>query len=163
MPSQPMLLSTTPMEKEQGQAFLHIQLDEHTEAALPMKDIQEVVVTPIERITSLPNMPTHVIGLLNQRSRICWAIDLPQFLHLTPLSGDRLDLPIAILRQGTRALGLAFQHCFGTIRLSVDAIQSPIGAVSPGIAPYLSGCILHPEGRIILMLAPQSLLDRIGS
>lgn len=162
MQSQPMLLSTTQLEKERGNAYLHIQLDEQTEAALPMKDIQEVLVTPIERITSLPNMPTYAIGLLNQRSRICWVIDLPNFLQLTPLSSDRLDLSIAIIRKGTRVLGLAFQQIFGTVRFSIDTIQSPIGAVAPGIAPYLSGCVLHPEGRITLMLAPQALLERIS-
>jgi positive phototaxis protein PixI len=163
MPSQAILLDTSPVDKRAGEVYLHIQLDEETEAALPMKAIQEVVVAPMERITPLPNMPAYVIGLLNQRSRICWSIDLPQFLQLTPLSSDRPELSLVILHQDRHMLGLAFQQIFGTIRLAAEAIQSPIGAVSPGIAPYLSGCILHPAGRIILMLAPHSLLERVYS
>lgn len=161
MLSQPILLNRTSLETGSGTAFLHIQLDEETEAALPMKDIQEVVVVPIDRITPLPNMPEYTIGLLNQRSRICWVVDLPQFLKLTPLRGDRPELSLAILRQNKSMLALAFQSMIGTVRFSVEAIQSPIGAVSPGIAPYLSGCVLHPVGRIILMMAPESLLERI--
>jgi positive phototaxis protein PixI len=133
-------------KKAVGQTYLKLQLDTKTQAALAMDAAQEVIVVSSESLTFMPNMPTCVLGLLNQRSRVYWVVDLPQLLEMQPLPSDAQQYNIAIVRSGNAALALP------------EVIQSPIGTVAPGLTPYLRGLV--PQGKeILLVLEPQAILD----
>jgi twitching motility protein PilI len=138
--------------RETTQAYLRLQLDAQTQAVIPMKQMQEVVVVPIERITSIPNMPDCVFGLLNQRSRVFWVIELPRLLELSPLDPQLTEYNIAIVRADNIPMGLVVQQILGVMRFSEELIQSPIGAVAPGVSPYLRGCLLQRGEGILLVL-----------
>jgi len=144
-------------QQEGGQAYLKLQLDPQTQAALPMDFAQEVLVVSAGRLTFMPNMPSCVIGLLNQRSRVFWTVDLPQMLDFQALPSDTQQYNIIIVRVGNLALALAVLTVKGVIRFGVEAIESPIGTVSVGLTPYLQGWI--PQNKeILLVLDPQAIL-----
>jgi positive phototaxis protein PixI len=145
-------------QKAIGQTYLKLQLDGKTQAALAMDAAQEVIVVSSESLTFMPNMPTCVLGLLNQRSRVYWVVDLPQLLEMQPLPSDTQQYNIAIVRGGNAALALAVSAVKGVTRFLPEAIQSPIGTVAPGLTPYLRGLV--PQGKeILLVLEPQAILD----
>jgi positive phototaxis protein PixI len=145
-------------QKSIGQAYLKLQLDSKTQAALPMEGAQEVIIVPIDRLTFMPNMPSCVLGLLNQRSRVFWVVDLPQLLEMQPLPSDAQQYNIAIVRVGNVALALAVFAVKGVTRFFNEAIQSPIGTVAPGLTPYLRG-LVPQEREILLVLDPEAILN----
>lgn len=145
-------------QQDSGQAYLKLQLDSQTQAALAMDFAQEVLVVPAGRLTFMPNMPSCVLGLLNQRSRVFWTVDLPQLLEFQALPSDTQQYNIIIVRIGNLALALAVLTVKGVIRFGVEAIESPIGTVSSGLTPYLRGWIPQ-EKEILLVLDPQAILS----
>ena len=141
-----------------GESYLKIELNKGVSAALPMKDAQEVIMVPVGRITPMPNMPDCTLGLLNQRSRVFWVIDLGQMLELKALDTDTQNYNIIIVRVGNIPLGLAVAQVKGMMRLNKDNIQSPFGTVSQSLTPYLEGCVLQDE-RVLLIFNAESIVN----
>lgn len=145
-------------QKAIGQAYLKFQLDTTTHAALSMDAAQEVLIVPASRLTFMPNMPSCVLGLLNQRSRVYWVVDLPKLLEMQPLPPDSQQYNMAIVRAGKATLAVAISNVRGVVRFQTEAIQSPIGTVAPGLTPYLRGLV--PQGReVLLVLDPEAILN----
>jgi twitching motility protein PilI len=151
-------LQTKQSQKAVGQAYLKFQLDPKTQAALSMDSAQEVLIVPASRLTYMPNTPSCVLGLLNQRSRVYWVVDLPQLLEMQPLPADSQQYNIAIVRVGNAVLALAVLNVKGVTRFLSEAIQSPIGTVAAGLTPYLRG-LVPQEREILLVLEPEAILN----
>ncbi|ACK71203.1 CheW protein [Gloeothece citriformis PCC 7424] len=146
-------------QRQYLQTYLRLQLTLDTQVLLPMKQMQEVLVVPAERITPIPNMPECVVGLLNQRNRVFWIIDLSRLLELTYLNLEIQDYYIAIVRVGNFSLGLVVQEVHGVLRIAPEAIESTMATVPFGIIPYLKGCVIHPQEGILLVLEPSAILN----
>jgi positive phototaxis protein PixI len=131
--------------------YLRFRLDPRTSALLSTANAREVLDIPMQRLTPIPNMSAHVLGLLNWRSRALWAIDLGQLLGLPPLAAETQQYHMAILRVGDNPFGLAVQEVEGVMRLSADDIQSPMGVISADLTAYLQGCVLQ-EKELLLVL-----------
>ena len=151
------MLSSQPNQKQLDDAYLKLQLDRQTVAVLPMKYAQQVLVVPAKRISPIPNMPNPVLGLLNQRSHVYWVVDLPQMLGLQALDTVQ-QYYVAIASSSNCPLGLGVQELKGIVRLSADAIQPPIGKISPSISSYLQGCV-RQENEVLLILNAQAIID----
>lgn len=136
-----------------GDAYIRFQLEPNTPAALSMAHTQEVVVIPTGRITPMPNMPPCMLGLLNWRSRVFWVIDLAGMLKLQPINTNVQQYNMAIVRVGQVPLGLVVQEVKGVMRFTSDRIQSPLGFVSAGLAPYLHGCVLQQKDVLLVLNA----------
>jgi twitching motility protein PilI len=145
-------------EKTNYQLYLRLELNQATSCVLPMKYAQEVLVLPSTRITPMPNMPSCIFGLLNQRSRIFWVADLPQLLELEPVDRRLQEYHLTIIRVDNVPLGLIVPKISGTIRLNPDEIQSPLGNVSAGLIPYLQGCLMQEEA-IFLLLDAEAIIN----
>jgi len=141
-----------------GEPYLRLQLEEKTAALVEMKHSQEVMTVAVSRIAPMPNMPDFVLGLLNQRSRVYWVVDLAQMLDLEPLAKDVQQYNIAIVRIENVPLALAVREVKGVMRLEIDEIQSPLGTVSPGLTSYLRGCVLEKK-EVLLVLAPEAIVN----
>lgn len=139
------------------QPYLKLELDRNTPAVLPMNNTQEVLRIKRDRITPIPNMPDCVFGLLNQRSRIFWIVDLAQLLDIQPLDRSFQEYNLVIIQTKETSLGLAVPSIKGVIRFSLEDIQSPVGNVDPGLVPYLQGCVLQ-EKSVLLVLDPETIV-----
>jgi len=117
-----------------------------------------VVIIESDRLTPIPNMPPWIMGLLNQRSRIFWVIDLPHFLGLAPIHSEGDNYNLAIVRIEEKAVGLRLDTVEGIIRFAPENIQSPVGVVPSALEPYLSGCILYAE-EILLVLEAAAIVQ----
>lgn len=137
--------------------YLKFRLDSQTWAVLAMQYAQEVLVSPAQRITPMPNMPPAVLGLLNWRSRVLWVVDLAHMLQLQPLEANVQKYNLAIVRVGELPLALAVQQVEGVTRLAPDTIQSPVGTVTAGLIPFLQGCILQQQD-ILLALDAEAIV-----
>ena len=140
------------------QPYLRLTLGQNTHAALPMKNAQEVLRIKRDRITPIPNMSDCVFGLLNQRSRIFWVVDLSQLLEMQPIERSSQEYNLAIIRTLDAALGVIVPVIKGVTRFAIEDIQSPVGNVAPGLVPYLQGCVLE-ESHILLVLDAEAIVN----
>lgn len=149
-----------PTERPQkvGDAYLKFRLDLHTPAVLLMKQVQEVIVLPANRLTPMPNMPACVMGLMNRRSRILWVIDLPQLLGLQYSYFYTQQYNLVILRTGTIALGALVQRVEGMVWLPKEQVLAPTNHVPSHLVAYLRGCVLQ-EREITLVLDAEAILQ----
>ena len=144
-------------KKNLGDTYLKFKFGQQTPAVLSMSRAQEVVILPPERLTPMPNMPAYVMGLLNRRSRVLWVVDLARMLGLMPIETNVVHYSVVIIRDDSTSLGLIVQTVEGVVRLTPESIQSPLGQVSSGLVPYLSGCILQ-EKEILLALDAEAII-----
>ena len=119
--------------------YLRFQLEQHTPAILAVEYVQEVLIVPIGRLTPMPNMPKHMLGLLNRRNRVLWVIDLAQMLNLQAFDADTRQYNIAIIRVGQVPLGLVVHAVKDVARFTHDSVQSVQRLVTSALAPYLLG------------------------
>jgi positive phototaxis protein PixI len=143
-------LSALPSPQAKGEAYLKLQLDAQSVILIPMQQARQVLQTPAERLSAIPNMPTCLLGLLNQRSRVIWVADLPQMLGLEPLDLDAQSYSVAVVQAGNLVLGLAVNVVAGVVRS-----ESPINPITEGSAiakltPYLLGTLKQEETFLVL-------------
>lgn len=141
-----------------GDPYLRLQLDQQTAAILPMKFTQQVVVVPSRQVTPIPNMPNPVLGLLNQRSRVFWVVDLPQVLGLGSQNINSQQYNVVILQVGEASVGLVVNEVKGIARYTEDLIESHHGTVAANLVPYLQGCVMQPTG-VLLVLHGEAILN----
>ncbi len=140
--------------KNQGETYLKFRLNQQTPALLAMSQAQEVILLPPNRLTSMPNMPPFVLGLMNRRSRALWVINLPQMLGLNETLTTVQQYNVVIIRHDSVSLGLVVQTVEGVIRLSPEQIQSAQGQISSGLVPYLRGCTWSETEILLVLDAP---------
>ncbi|MFN6462603.1 MAG: chemotaxis protein CheW [Nostoc sp. DedVER02] len=137
-------------------SYLKFQLNQQTAAVLSMKHTQEAIIVPIESVTSMPNMPTCILGLMNWRSRIIWVVDLPRMLNLESLDYRLRQYSAIVIQVESLVLALVVQEIKGTTKFIADEIHSPIGQVASSLVPYLCGCVVQQE-EILLVLDAQAI------
>jgi twitching motility protein PilI len=152
------VLGSKAIESNLGDAYLKFQLNQHTSAVLSIKHTQEVIVLPKESVTSIPNMPAAVLGLVNWRSRIIWVVDLAKMLNLDSLNHRGQQYNTIIIRSELGLLSLVVSEIKGTSRFLADAIQSPKSQVPHSLLAYLRGCV-YQDNDILLVLDTQAIME----
>ncbi|MEH2070711.1 MAG: chemotaxis protein CheW [Nostoc sp.] len=158
MTSTKITLSSKPIENNLADGYLKFQLNQQTGAVLSMKYTQEAIIVPVESVTSMPNMPPCILGLMNWRSRIIWVIDLPKILNLESLDYRVRQYNVIVVRVESLLLGLVVQEIKGTTKFVADEIHSPIGQVASSLVPYLCGCVVQQK-EILLVLDAQAIVQ----
>jgi positive phototaxis protein PixI len=128
-----------------GEPYLRLQLDKEILAVIGMKYTQNVVVVSANRITPIPNVPDYILGLLYQRSRVFWVVDLPQTLQLSPVNRNLQEYYVAIVKINNLPLGLVVPEIKGVSRISQDKISPPIDSLGSQLIPYLKGCFIQDK------------------
>ncbi|MEM9002539.1 MAG: chemotaxis protein CheW [Cyanobacteria bacterium P01_F01_bin.86] len=149
-----------------GNAYLSFQLNERTPALFAMNQVQEVIFTPAQQITPMPNMPPCVLGLSTRRSRVMWVVDLAHMLLGSPLPLNIRNYTVVIVRvaqilqqpnmllattHSQALLGLIVPAMKGVIRFSPELIQRPQGHFSPSLMPCLRGCLLQQNDMLLVL------------
>ncbi|MCG6133321.1 MAG: chemotaxis protein CheW [Nostoc sp. LLA-1] len=150
-------LDKQPKKNKLGDGYLKFQLNQQITAIVAMNYTQEAVIVPVESITSMPNMLPCILGLMNWRSRIIWAIDLPRMLNLESLDNRLRQYNVIVIKVESLLLGLVVQEIKGITKFMPDDIQSPVGQVASSLVPYLRGCVVQQE-EILLALDAQAIV-----
>ncbi len=154
----PVLDAQTRQQKAVGDPYLKVQLTLQQSAVLPMAQAQEAIAIPPSRVTSVPNMPACVLGLLNHKSRVLWVIDLSQFLALPTQALNAQQYNIAIIRVDKTLLGMVVPEINGVVRFDPEEMKSPISEVVPSLVPYLSGCLVQGQ-ETLWVLDPTAIIQ----
>jgi purine-binding chemotaxis protein CheW len=127
------------LDSPEGELHLRFFVASGEEFALPASGIREVISSPPDRITPIPNVSPLLLGTLNVRGRVIWVADLGQFLgEATSLSTDRAEISVIAVEDQDTMLGLAVERIQGMDWLDIDDIQMPTN-VPDGMAPFLRG------------------------
>lgn len=153
-----MSLSSPHTQTDLGESYLKLQLDEHTLAVFPLEYAQEVLVIPRQRVTSIPNMSSDIVGLVNQRNRIYWLLDLSLLLGLNRSCQGFREYSIAFVKINQISVGLVVPKIQGVVCIFAQQIQSPRDNFSSEIIPYLAGCIID-EGKLTYVLDPLAIVE----
>ncbi len=106
--------------------------------------------TKIERITTIPCCPNHIIGNMNLRGEILTLVDIRQ----------ALGLAIKTRQQATKAVvidvdeivtGIAVDEVFDVVYLHPDEIKSVPVALNPQTAEYLQGMATYQDRPLNLV------------
>ena len=109
------------------------------------KFIREVY--PLKDFTSLPGLPSFVLGIVNVRGQIISVIDLKKFFNLPGKGMGELN-KVIIIRNDRMEFGILADIIHGTRSVSLDDIQtSPVSTSGIGV-DYLKG--VNNEHIIIL-------------
>jgi positive phototaxis protein PixI len=138
--------------------YLKFQLNRQTSGLIHVKHTQEAVIVPVASITPMPSMTDCILGLMNWRSRICWAIDLTKILDLDPLQSNEREYNVVIVRVESALMGLVVQSIKGTTKISPDIVRSPIGQLASSLVPYLRGCVWQEE-ELSLVLDAEAIVQ----
>jgi twitching motility protein PilI len=152
------ILAEKTTQNNLGDGYLKFQLNQQTAAMLAMNHTQEAVIVPIQSVTPMPNMPAPILGLMNWRSRVIWAIDLARMLNLEAIDTKMQQYNVIVIKMESLLLGLVVQEIKGTTKIVSDDIHSPIGQVASSLVPYLRGCVVQ-QAEILLVLDAQAIVQ----
>jgi positive phototaxis protein PixI len=137
-----------PERKKLGAAYLKVLLDRDTPAAISIEP---------SRIAPMPNMPTHVVGMLSHRSRVFWVIDLAKMLGMPAVNLRQPKLNVLLLEVDRQSVALLVPQIDGVMRFLPEEVISPLGNFSAELVPYLHGWLPHSRD-ILLVLSTKALV-----
>lgn len=141
----------------EAEQFVIFQLgSEHF--GLPIGSVSEVVAKP-DKLTKLPKAPSFVDGVMNLRGQVVPVIDQRRRFETKSAGTDRKSR-IIIVRIGKSLAGFVVDGVSEVLSVSVDQLRA-----SPQLTSTQSKVIdrianLEQDGRMILLINPQELLDR---
>jgi positive phototaxis protein PixI len=147
-------------QKKLGAAYLRLQLAPTVVATIAMQAARAALVINVDRLTPLPNMPAHVIGLLAHRSRVLWVLDLPMILGLPPVELRRSKVKVVLLEIDRQQIAFAVPEISGVLRFMPEEIISPLANFSAELVPYLQGWLPF-EGETLLVLSARALVTSL--
>ena len=137
-----------------GDAYIRFQLTPDMTALLSMRQVQESLIVEAEKITTLPNMPESVIGIMSSRDRVFCVFDLAQFLALPSRLIAPRQYQIIVLQTTSKQpiyMGLAVNRLQGIVRLPTEQILRSLEAFPSNIAPYLEGAVQEDASMIPIL------------
>ncbi|HEV2596344.1 MAG TPA: chemotaxis protein CheW [Sphingomicrobium sp.] len=140
-----------------SEQFVLFQLGEE-HYGLPIACVSEVVAPP-EKLTKLPKAPKFIDGVMNLRGQIVPVIDLRRRFEAAA-SGSGAKRRIIVVRLGTSLAGFIVDSVSEVLRASREELRA-----APELTSRQSKVIerianLERDGRMILLVDPQELLDR---
>ncbi|MBV8886898.1 MAG: purine-binding chemotaxis protein CheW [Chroococcidiopsidaceae cyanobacterium CP_BM_RX_35] len=130
------------LERPEGELYLrfYISSEDYQEFALSATGIREVIATPLDRITPIPNASPLLLGTINLRGRVVWVADLGQLLGKpTALNTERAEIPVIAIEDRDTMLGLAVDQIVGMGWLDLERVQAAATEVPDSMALFLRG------------------------
>ena len=160
---------------QQKQQFIGFSLKPDTAMILPIAGVTEVLKLALNRVVPIPQMPDWTMGVYNWRGEILWMVDLGDLLGLDPWQQQNLNTSAATAiiisaPKGEKAKGLV-KKSLGLIVPGVEDIEwcnpedfqaVPASATTPDMATLLTGYWLKPDGKMVLALDSDLIIDRLA-
>lgn len=145
-----------------GDLYLRLDISSSLHAAIPLKRVVETLRLPAQRITPIPNMPPHALGLMESRNKIFWVLDLAKRLAI-PQNRTRIrEHNIVIVALPTLSyspsqesesllLGLSVHQIQATLRLTPEELNFETGNIASELQPYFQGWFHYHRAKTLLL------------
>ena len=123
---------------------------------LPISTVREIVRVP--EITSVPNAPDYIEGVINLRGRIIPVVDLRKRFGDKSFERNKKNR-IVVVELGSRAVGLIVHSASEVLRIPPSDIDEPHNVFKEGELNYITG-IGKLNGRLVILLDLNKVLER---
>jgi purine-binding chemotaxis protein CheW len=123
---------------------------------LPISIVREIVRVP--EITSVPNAPDYIEGVINLRGRIIPIVDLRKRFGEKSFEPDKKNR-VVVVEIEARAIGLIVNSASEVLRLSPADIEEPHNVFKEGELNYITG-LGKLKGRLVILLDLGRILQR---
>jgi purine-binding chemotaxis protein CheW len=123
---------------------------------LPISIVREIVRVP--EITSVPNAPDYIEGVINLRGRIIPIVDLRKRFGDTSFEPSKKNR-IVVVELESRAIGLIVNSASEVLRIRPSEIDEPHNVFKEGELNYITG-IGKLDGRLVILLDLNKVLER---
>ena len=123
---------------------------------LPISIVREIVRVP--EITSVPNAPDYIEGVINLRGRIIPVVDLRKRFGDKTFERDKKNR-IVVVELQSRAIGLIVNSASEVLRIRPSEIDEPHNVFKEGELNYITG-IGKLNGRLVILLDLNKILER---
>jgi purine-binding chemotaxis protein CheW len=123
---------------------------------LPISLVREIVRVP--EITSVPNAPDYIEGVINLRGRIIPVVDLRKRF------GEKITEPnkknrVVVVELESRRIGLIVNSASEVLKISPSEIEAPHDVFQEGELNYITG-VGKLKGRLVILLDLSKILQR---
>jgi purine-binding chemotaxis protein CheW len=123
---------------------------------LPISLVREIVRVP--EITSVPNAPEYIEGVINLRGRIIPVVDLRKRF------GEKITEPnkknrVVVVELESRRIGLIVNSASEVLKIAPSEIEAPHDVFQEGELNYITG-VGKLKGRLVILLDLSKILQR---
>jgi purine-binding chemotaxis protein CheW len=140
------------------QSFVVFRIGEQ-EYGLPIAAVDEVTRPP-SRITKLPKAPEFLDGVINLRGHVVPVVDLRRRFKVSSVEPKPAQR-ILVLAIGAGKTGFMVDSVSEVLKVPVDAIRAAPDVSSAQTQLIDRVANLDTQGRMILLIDPARLLDRV--
>jgi purine-binding chemotaxis protein CheW len=123
---------------------------------LPISIVREIVRVP--EITSIPNAPDYIEGVINLRGRIIPVVDLRKRFGEVVAKADKRNR-IVVVELENRNIGLIVNSASEVLKIPPSDIEAPHAVFQEGELDYITG-VGKLRGRLVMLLDLGKLLQR---
>lgn len=123
---------------------------------LPISIVREIVRVP--EITSVPNAPDYIEGVINLRGRIIPVVDLRKRFGQKSVEPNKKNR-IVVVELGPRAFGLIVNSASEVLRIPPSEIEEPNNVFQEGELDFVTG-VGKLHGRLVILLDVTKILKR---
>jgi len=123
---------------------------------LPIALVREIVRVP--EITSVPNAPDYIEGVINLRGRIIPVVDLRKRFGDKAAESSKKNR-IVVVELELRAIGLLVHSASEVLRILPSEIEAPQNVFQEGELNYITG-VGKLKGRLVILLDLNRILQR---
>lgn len=123
---------------------------------LPIAIVREIVRVP--EITSVPNAPEYIEGVINLRGRIIPVVDLRKRFGEKVIQASKKNR-IVVVELETRTIGLIVNSASEVLKIPPSEIEAPHTVFQEGELNYITG-VGKLRGRLVMLLDLGKILQR---
>jgi purine-binding chemotaxis protein CheW len=123
---------------------------------VPIAMVREIVRVP--EITSVPNAPEYIEGVINLRGRIIPVVDLRKRFGEKEIVSTKKNR-VVVVELEARLIGLLVNSASEVLRIPPSEIQAPQDVFQEGELNYITG-VGKLKGRLVILLDLSRILQR---
>jgi len=123
---------------------------------LPISIVREIVRVP--EITSVPNAPEYIEGVINLRGRIIPVVDLRKRFREKAAEPNKKNR-IVVVELESRRIGLIVNSASEVLKIPPSDIEAPHNVFQEGEMNFITG-VGKLNGRLVILLDLNKILQR---
>ena len=123
---------------------------------LEMSTVREVLPPP--KITFMPNVPTHVVGVYNLRGNIITLVDIQQILGLNSMEKKDTDM-VLLVESSNILLSFVVEKVLDFVEVENSKVQLPSKNIPARMANFVRGIYEADTMGQIYLLETERLLN----
>jgi purine-binding chemotaxis protein CheW len=123
---------------------------------LPISMVREIVRVPA--VTSVPNAPDYIEGVINLRGRIIPVVDLRKRFGEKVIEANKKNRIVVVELEG-RTIGLMVHSASEVLKIPPSEIEAPHNVFQEGELDFITG-VGKLNGRLVILLDLNRVLQR---